>query len=148
MRPLTIDRVQSDERLERVRALRDQERTPKEIARALGIKPSEASRLVRSAATLAQADAPEPPVAGCWVSPNWSAGLDVGDHPDWPAHEDPTTGPDGMVTVLVARRHRHDKVSVCGYLADVYCLGVKNAVGPEIMDELALREFVRQYFSS
>lgn len=53
-----------------------------------------------------------------------------------------------MVAVLVARRHRHDKVSVCGYLADVYCLGVKNALGPKIMDELALREFVRQYFSS
>jgi len=146
--PPTIDRVQSDERLERVRALREQGHTPKEIARTLGIKPSEASRLVRSAAILAQADAPEPPVVGCWVSPNWSAGLTFDDHPDWPVHEDPATGPDGMVTVLVARRHRHDKVSVCGYLADVYCLGVKNALGPRIMDELALREFVRQYFSS
>jgi hypothetical protein len=31
--------------------------------------------------------------------------------------------------VLAARRHRHDKVSVCGYLADVYCLGVKTALG-------------------
>ena len=49
--------------------------------------------------------------------------------------------------MLVARRHRHDKISVCGYLADVYCLGVKNALGPEVMDELTLHEFVRNYFS-
>ncbi len=139
--------MQSDERLERVQVLREQGRTPKEIARALGIKPSEASRLVRSAAILAQAQAPEPPLAGCWISPNWSTGLAFGDHPDWPVHEDPPTGSDGLVAVLIARRHRHDKVSVCGYLADVYCLGVKNAMGPEIMDEFDLRGFARRYFS-
>lgn len=111
------------------------------------MRPSEASRLVRSAAILAQAQAPEPPLVGCWISPNWSTGLTFGDHPDWPVHHAPSAGPDGLVAVLVARRHRHDKVSVCGYLADVYCLGVKNALGPEIMDELTLRGFVRKYFS-
>ncbi len=140
--------MQSDERLERVRALREQGHTPKEIARVLGIKPSEASRLVRSAAILAQTEAPEAPLVGCWVSPNWSTGLDVGDHPDWPVHEDPLAEGAGMVSVLVARRHRHDKVSVCGYLADVYCLGVKNTLGPDIMDELTLRGFLGQYFAA
>ncbi|MFC3896484.1 helix-turn-helix domain-containing protein [Lentzea rhizosphaerae] len=140
--------MQSDECLDRVRALREQGHTPKEIARALGIKPSEASRLVRAAAILAQAEAPEPLLVGCWVSPNWNIGLTFDDRPDWPVQEDPQPGIDGLVSVLIARRHRHDKVSVCGYLADVFCLGVKNALGPEIMDELALREFVGQYFSS
>ncbi len=139
--------MQSDQRLERVRVLREQGHTPKEIARALGIKPSEATRLVRSAAALTQAQASEPPLLGCWISPNWSTGLTFGDHPDWPVHEDPPRGSDGLVAVLVARRHRHDKVSVCGYLTDVYCLGVKNALGPEIMDELTLRGFVGKYFS-
>ncbi|GAB2859515.1 helix-turn-helix domain-containing protein [Lentzea nigeriaca] len=139
--------MQSDERVERVRVLREQGHTPKEIARTLGIKPAEASRLVRAAAILTQAQAPEPPVVGCWISPNWSTGLSFGDHPDWPVDEDPSAGTAGLVAVLVARRHRHDKVSVCGYLADVYCLGVKNALGPEIMDEPALRGFAREYFS-
>lgn len=139
--------MQSDERLERVHVLREQGQTPKQIARALGIKPTEAARLVRSAAILAHAQAPEPPLVGCWISPAWSTGLTFGDHPDWPVHEDPAAGTDGLVAVLVARKHRHDKVSVCGYLADVYCLGVKNALGPEIMDELALPGFVREYFS-
>ncbi|KAA2254988.1 helix-turn-helix domain-containing protein [Solihabitans fulvus] len=103
--------------------------------------------MVRSAAILANAEASEPPLAGCWISPNWSTGLIFGDHPDWPVDEDPAAGTDGLVSVLVARKHRHDKVSVCGYLADVYCLGVKNALGPKIMDDLGLRGFVREYFS-
>jgi hypothetical protein len=139
--------VQPDDRLERVRVLREQGQTPKQIARALEIKPAEAARLVRSAAILAHAQAPEPPLVGCWISPTWSAGLGFGDHPDWPVHEDLAAGTDGLVAVLVARKHRHDKVSVCGYLADVYCLGVKNALGPEIMDKHALSGFVREYFS-
>ena len=42
-----------DEHLERVRLLREQGRSPKEIARILGIRPAEASRLVRAAAVLA-----------------------------------------------------------------------------------------------
>lgn len=62
-------------------------------------------------------------------------------------HEDGTVGTDGLAAVLVARRHRYNKVSVCGYLADVYCLGVKNALGPDIMDETELLAFQRQYFS-
>jgi hypothetical protein len=139
--------VQPDERLERVRVLRERGRTPKQIARALGIGPAEAGRLVRAAAILSQAEAPEPAVAGCWISPAWSTGLIIGDHSGWPLHEDAAAGADGLVAVLVAREHRHGKVSVCGYLADVYCLGVKNALGPEIMDDLGLRGFVRDFFS-
>jgi hypothetical protein len=139
--------VQPDERLERVRLLRERGLTPKQIARALGIRSAEADRLVRSAAILAQAESPGPALVGCWISPSWSTGLTVGDHPGWPLHEDPASGTAGLAAVLVARRPRHGKVSVCGYLADVYCLGVKNALGPEIMDDLGLRGFVRDFFS-
>ena len=49
--------------------LRERGQTPKQIARALGIRPAEAGRLVGAAAVLAQAEAPEPAVAGCWISP-------------------------------------------------------------------------------
>ena len=139
--------VQPDERLERVRLLRERGLTPKQIARALGVRSAEAGRLVRAAAILAQAESPGPGLAGCWISPSWSTGLTVGDHPGWPLHEDPAAGTDGLAAVLVARGHRHGKVSVCGYLADVYCLGVKNALGPEIMDDLRLRGFVGDFFS-
>ncbi len=127
--------------------MRERGQTPKQIARALGIGSAEAGRLIRAAAILAEAEAPEPALVGCWINPGWSTGLTIGDHPGWPLDEDPEAGTEGLVSVLVARKHRHGKVSVCGYLADVYCLGVKNALGPEIMDDLGLRRFVRQFFS-
>lgn len=129
----------ADERVRQVRLLRDQGYTPKQVARSLGIGSAEASRLVRAAAGLAHAQPAEAALLGCWISPTWSTGLGVGERPDWPLHEDSTAGTDGLAAVLVARRHRYDKVSVCGYLADVYCLGVKNALGPEFMDELGPR---------
>jgi hypothetical protein len=137
-----------DERRERVRLLREQGQTPKQIARALGIRSAEAARLVRETAIAAQATAPEPAVAGCWINPSWSAGLTIRDHPDWALHEDPDAGTDGLASVLVARQHRYGKVSVCGYLADLYCLGVKNALGPKVMDDVRLTGFVRDFFSS
>jgi hypothetical protein len=136
----------TDERLDQVRQLRAQGRSPKQIASALGIRPAEATRLVRAAA--ARTEAAEPAVTGCWISPTWSTGLDLGDHPGWPVHDDPDVGTGGMVSVLVARRHRYDKVSVCCYLADVYCLGVKNTYGPEVMDDLELRQFLVAFFSA
>jgi hypothetical protein len=55
-------------------------------------------------------------------------------------------GPAGIVLVLVARARRGDKVSVCGYLVDTFCLGVKNAIGPEVMRRRELASFVRRYF--
>jgi hypothetical protein len=136
-----------DERLDQVRLLRERGLTPKQIAGALGIGSAEAGRLVRRVAVAAQAGAAEPALVGCWISPTWSTGLILGDHPGWPLHEDSEAGTDGLVAVLVARKHRYGKVSVCGYLADVYCLGVKNALGPEIVDDVGLRGFVNEYFS-
>lgn len=156
--------------LEQVRLLRAQGQAPKQIARTLGIRPTEATRLVRAAA--AQASVEEPALVGCWISPTWSTGLGLGDHPDWPADDNPRhelagpprqddhanalhaerseaddpVGTDGLVSVLMARRHRFDKVTVCGYLTDVYCLGVKNALGPETMDDLGLKHFVQAFF--
>jgi hypothetical protein len=136
--------MQSDALLEQVRLLRAQGQAPKQIARTLGIRPAEATRLVRAAA--AAASVGESALVGCWLSPTWSTGLGLGDHPDWPVDENPAVGTDGLVSVLVARRHKFDKVTVCGYLVDVYCLGVKNALGPETMDDLGLQQFVRAFF--
>jgi hypothetical protein len=145
--PPTIFAVPTDKHLERVRELRERGQTPKQIARTLGIRSAEAGRLVRAAAALAQSEAPEPALLDCWISPTWSTGLTLGDHPDWPLDADETIGTDGLASVLVARRHRFDKVSVCCFLVDVYCLGVKNALGPHILDEPGLRDFVRDYFA-
>jgi hypothetical protein len=144
---VTTSSVTDADRLERVRELRAAGRSPKEIARALGVRPSVAAQLVREVARQAAEAAPEPAVVGCWVSEGWSAGLTVaGDH-DWPdrSRED---GESGLAMVAVARRHKPQRVSVCGYLVDTYCLGVKNALGPEIMNERDLPAFLGRYYSA
>jgi hypothetical protein len=133
------------ERLERVRELRAAGSSPKEIARALGVRPAVVAQLVRDVARQAVEANPEPALVGCWVSEGWSAGLAVaGDH-DWPdrARED---GESGLALVAVARRHKPQRVSMCGYLVDTYCLGVKNALGPEIMNGRDLPGFLSTYY--
>jgi hypothetical protein len=135
--------------LERVSRLRGEGKSPKQIARALGVAPSVVAPLVRAVAAEAQAAAGAPAVVGCWVSAGWSAGLGVDPARGW-ADEAPAAGAvgGGLVAVLVARRHRYDRVSVCGYLVDVYCLGVKNALGPTVMTDAELTRFRSNYFDN
>ncbi len=78
------------------------------------------------------------------MSPGWSHGLQAPE--GWPDDDVPDGIGHGIVTVLVARKHRHNKVSVTGYLVDVYCLGVKDVVGPLVMDDFDLGTYVRTYF--
>jgi len=131
--------------IERVRELRPAGSSPKEIARALGVRPAAAALLVREVARQAVEANPEPAVVGCWVSEGWSAGLTVAGCPDWPdrARED---GESGLAQVAVAQRHKPQRVSVCGYLVDTYCLGLKNTLGPEIMNERDLPGFLATFY--
>jgi hypothetical protein len=133
----------------RVRTLRGRGHSPKEIARALGLPPATVAPLVRAIAAEQAPDAPAPVIAGCWVSPGWASGLTVHGHPEWPGIDAPgDPGKSGLVTVLVAGERGGSRVSACGYLVDVYCLGVKNAFGPHNLDRPKLPEFVHQYFRS
>ena len=140
----------TDEKLdEQVRALREQGRSPKQIARALGLPPAVIARLVRAMAAHDQASAAEPEFVGCWVSAGWSRGLTVNGHSDWAdIEDDDEDGPSGVACVLIARRDRGSRVSVSGYLVDVYCLGVKNAIGPEVMPERDLYTYRRWFFGA
>jgi hypothetical protein len=133
--------------MERVRTLRGQGRSPKEIARALRLPPATVAPLVRAIAAAEKPGPPQPVTAGCWVSQGWAAGLTVHGQPDWPGVDEPgDPGQSGLVTVLVAHERGGSKVSACCYLVDVYCLGVKNVAGPHTLDRRKLPAFVRQYF--
>ena len=132
----------------RVRALRARGYAPKQIARALGMPPATVASLVRAIAAADQAGAGEHTLVGCWVSPGWSQGLTVQGHPEWPEVDAADSGAQGLVSVLVAREERYGRVGVCGWLVDVYCLGVKDVVGPRVMDERRAAEFTRSYFSA
>jgi hypothetical protein len=127
---------------EQVRELREGGLTPKLIARKLGVPLSTVGPVV---AAMAAGRAPADEVVGCWVSPGWSQEIVVDPSRIWPdCHR--RSGTTGIAAVLVARRHRHDKVSLCGYLVDVHCLGVKNALGPRLMNMHELAVFTRRYF--
>ena len=141
----------SDDVKERVRALRRQGYSPKEIARALHMPPAAVAPLVRAIAADAGADSPasEPALAGCWVNSEWASGLTVDGHPGWPGLPPAADfGPAGLVTVVAARERGGSKVSACSYLVDAYCLGVKNAIGPHVLDRRKLPEFRFQMFRS
>lgn len=133
---------------QKVRELRAQGLSPREIARSLGIRPAEASALVRRLAADRDSANPDADLLGCWLNAGWSAGLGVPDRADWrdPGAED---GTEGLLTVLVARRRRHRrKIMACTYLVDAYCLGVKNAMGPDEMDDRGLHSFAGIAFSA
>ncbi len=94
----------------------------------------------------------EPSIAGCWISPGWSKGLTWEGHPEWrDASEDADDGDRGvpsLICVFVAREVRYTKVSVCGYLVDAQCLGVKNVLGPRVIERYELDALVRRYFQA
>ncbi len=137
-----------DELRARVRALRAKGHSPKEIARALGMPPAAVAPLVRAIAAADQAGAVEHRPVECWVSPGWREGLTVEGHPEWPDVEAADPGAAGLVSVLVTREERYGKVRVCGWLVDTWCLGVKDVVGPRVMDRRRAAEFIRSYFSA
>jgi hypothetical protein len=135
--------------LDEVRRMRAQGRPPRAIARALGVRPAVVAPLVRQVA----AEVPDVPVergtlVGCWISPAWSRELLVELRDGWNDVDLGPDGPAGIVLVLVARAGRGDKVSVCGYLADTFCLGVKDVFGPELMSRRKLPAVVRRYFTA
>jgi len=124
---------------QKVRELRGQGLSPREIARSLGIRTAEASALVREIAAERDSANPDADLLGCWLNAGWSTGLGVPDRADWrdPGAED---GTEGLLTAVVARRRRHrHKITACTYLVDAYCLGVKNAMGPDEVDDRGLR---------
>ena len=120
--------MDSAELKERVRELRAEGRSPKEIARALKVPPSAVAPLVRAiAAEGAGGDGREGELVGCWMSVGWSNGLGVDPGRGWVDEAPESDG--GMVSVLVARRQTWDRMAVVGCLADVYCTGIKNIIG-------------------
>lgn len=138
------------EMLDRVRDMRGRGCTPKQIARALGMQPAQVAGLVRQAAAEGVRRPPgQRTLLGCWVNPGWSARLGLDSAAELVrAHADSRDRPEGgLAAVLIARQDRGGRAAVCGFLVDVYCLGVKNALGPRVRDARAVNEFVATFFA-
>jgi len=152
--------MEHHELIEAVRGLRQRRYSPAEIARALGLSKAEAARLVRmvacerdSASTAAAGSAASDRATGSqilsWVSPGWRYGLRIEGHRDWPDDScAPAEASDsGVALVLVAAPDGHNRLSVCAYLIDTWCLGVKNALGPKRMARRDFDALKRAYFA-
>jgi hypothetical protein len=138
----------SDEQtIQRIRELRSRGLSPNQIARNLGIRTAVVSDAVRKLAAERAAISPETDQIDCLLNAGWSTGLRIDGHPEWhDPHTDESTG--GLVTALVTRRRRHRRdASVCVYLLDVWCLGVKNATGPHTTDDRELHRLTDRSFS-
>jgi len=139
--------------LDRVRELRAQRYTPAEIARALKISKSEATQLVKTVAAQSVAHSIDADAAGdpmrCWVNPGWRHGLRIDGHDHWPgdggSHSDASDS--GVAVVMVATPVGHDRLQMCTFLVDTWCLGVKNAMGPMRVRTRELSELRRRCYA-
>ncbi len=136
------------EMLEQVRARWQRGDPPKAIARALGVRPSVVAPVIKRIAADAQASQGLGKVLGCWVNCGWSIGLGLEKHPEWSELDAYAGEVEGFAQVLVARESRRGRATARGYLADVHCLGVKNARDPETMDAGHIPGAVRTFYSA
>lgn len=137
-----------DERLvEQVRILRQQGQSAKAIARTVGVGVADVVGVLNGAVLVSERGEPR-----CWVNAGWSRSVDLAGAPQW-AGLDPGAGDAeevrGLIAVLVAADGaRSAKAQVAGFLLDVWCLGVKNALRPEPMTASRLAEHRHAYFDA
>ncbi|KAB1927438.1 hypothetical protein F8271_29670 [Micromonospora sp. ALFpr18c] len=144
--------MESNELTTQAQALRAAGRTPKQIARELGITRAVATNLVRgvAAARPKRVHPSELPLVGCWISRQWSNGLTIAQRPaDWIDDKKlPRMAMGAGLVSLVVARADGDAVTICGFLVDTYCLGVKNALPPTTTEAAAWPYFVDDYFQA
>jgi len=152
--------VSPENLLSRVGELRRSGMTAPQIARELGLTKAQVQPLLRQVAgsqrtLVADRPLPEPAdreLVGCWISSGWSSGLGLDDAPEEWVAGDPGAGngmgSGGLAGVMVARADRSSRVTLCGFLVDVYCLGVKNTLGPLTVSSGAVLDRTRAFFGA
>jgi hypothetical protein len=123
--------LMNPEQIQEITRLRSLNLSPKQIARNLKLRPAEVTEILRhQAATLdleRAARGEVAPLYNCMV--NVSAAQLLLD-PNVPQDLIEETG---FAQVFIARSERQ-RLSVCSYLVDYWCLGVKDTFGPRKMD--------------
>jgi hypothetical protein len=141
------DRGLSPEEAVRAGSPRAHGYSARQIAKVLGIPRMTAAAIVRRPAAAGARTRAAGELRACWVSAGWSAGLLVDERFRWPDRPDAVADTPGLAAVLVARSAGRDTVSACGYLVDLYCLGVKDVIGPRILNDQQHAQFTRTFFA-
>ncbi len=120
------------EQIQEISRLRSLNLSPKQIARNLKLRPAEVTEILRQQAAtleLVRAERGEvAPLYNCLVNHSVAKVLAT-DVPNFNGNLN------GFAQIFVARTDRQ-KLVVCSYLVDYWCLGVKNALGPRKMDRV------------
>jgi hypothetical protein len=128
------------DRIQEISRLRSLNLSPKQIARNLKMRPAEVSDILRQQAASLDlertARGEVAPLYNCIV--NASAVMTLID-PDAPSDK---IEPTGFAQVFIAR-HDRQRLAVCSYLVDYWCLGVKDTFGPRKMDRFEYESLLR-----
>jgi hypothetical protein len=131
--------------------------TPKQIARKLGIKVSEVSAAIQTHAEkntsnkLAKGELE--PVYQCLASHNLIQLLPKQSSSNIiknlltkivPAKKDDADR--GLGLVVIAREARYNQITLCSYLLDIWCLGVKDTIPPRTVDRIKFKEATEMLF--
>jgi hypothetical protein len=132
-----------------VQQLDQQGRSAKAIARTLGVSVRDVVGVLNGAVQVSAPGRGEP---RCWVNAGWSRSVDLEGAPQWAGLDPGASDAEevrGLVAVLVAAEStRSSKAQVAGFLLDVWCLGVKNALPAEQMTPSQLAAHQHAYFSA
>jgi hypothetical protein len=120
------------DQIQEISRLRSLNLSPKEIARSLKLRPAEVKEILQEQATALElgriASGEVDPLYKCMVNVSGKMLLD---------RHAPKNLVDsqGFAQVFVARTYKQ-QLSICSYLVDYWCLGVKNALGPKKMSKV------------
>jgi hypothetical protein len=118
------------EQIQEIIRLRSLNLSPKQIARSLNLRPAAVTEIIRHQAAALELDRAErgevAPLYHCVVNDSVAEIFET-DTPSFNGNLG------GFAQVFIARIDRQ-KLIVCSYLVDYWCLGVKNALGPKKMD--------------
>jgi len=142
------------ELVQEVANLRALNLTPKQIARKLGLRPSEVTTIIQSQAQKLSLELDKKgelaPIAKCFANKNCiqkllrSKSQDLADFENG-NEDDLGFGNNGLGLVFVARVVSN-RFQVCTYLVDYWCLGVKDVIGPRQYDRTKYGAFLQNVY--
>lgn len=141
------------EQQQEIANLRALKLTPKQIARKLGLKVSEVSVFIKGQAeqvALARAEAGElDPIVECLTNGSCVQTFLLGKTADGQSEASLAEKDEflnGLAMVSVARQTDHNRISVCTYMVDMWCLGVKDCLGPRKLDRTDYKQLREAVF--
>ena len=128
-----------------IRALRSKQLTPKQIARKLGLKVAQVSKVIKASAqetAKARGERGElAPVAQCLVNTTCAKRL-------LSSQKQEQQEGSGLGIVLVARSMGYKRYVVCTYLIDYWCLGLKDTIVEKKLNDIKYKQFVEMVYEN